>query len=462
MTFDVAIVGGGLSGLACAVRSAMGGRRVVVLERSREALYPCNSRIATGVFHVAMQPLSLDPARLEDGARAALGEGARPDLLRALCRDARPAVAWLEDVAGARFIRGAAEPPYEFTLAPSSVGRMDGVWQGRGADLLLRGLEAALARHGGEIARGHAATKLVMREGRCAGVAGEGFEVAAGAVVIADGGYQADPARLAERISPAPARLVQRNARTGRGDGLRMALEAGAAFADRGGFYGHLQARRALEDDRLWPYPWADELARASLLVGADGRRIADEGQGGIFLANRVAALADPASAWVICDQPGWDGPGAERMVSANPHFERLGATVLCAETLDSLASQAGIDARNLAATVAGYNAALDAGMLDRLSPPRTTLRYKAWPIRRAPFRAVPVAPGITYTLGGIAVDAHLRALRADGAPIPGLYAVGSTTGGLEGGEHVGYAGGLTKAAVTGLRAASHLLGAVQ
>jgi fumarate reductase flavoprotein subunit len=40
-------------------------------------------------------------------------------------------------------------------------------------------------------------------------------------------------------------------------------------------------------------------------------------------------------------------------------------------------------------------------------------------------------------------------------APIPGLYAAGCTTGGLEGGEHLAYIGGLSKSSVTALRAAN-------
>ncbi len=68
---------------------------------------------------------------------------------------------------------------------------------------------------------------------------------------------------------------------------------------------------------------------------------------------------------------------------------------------------------------------------------------------------------GITYTLNGIAIDACSRVLDRDGGPIQGLYAAGSTTGGLEGGERVGYLGGLCKAAVTGLRAGEHIAGAL-
>jgi fumarate reductase flavoprotein subunit len=64
---------------------------------------------------------------------------------------------------------------------------------------------------------------------------------------------------------------------------------------------------------------------------------------------------------------------------------------------------------------------------------------------------------GITYTMGGIRVDEHARALRADGVPIAGLYALGASTGGLEGGPAVGYTGGLVKGGVTALVAAEHV-----
>ncbi len=56
--------------------------------------------------------------------------------------------------------------------------------------------------------------------------------------------------------------------------------------------------------------------------------------------------------------------------------------------------------------------------------------------------------------MGGIAVDGGACVLDHADRPIPGLYAAGSTTGGLEGGGPAGYTGGLTKALVLGLLAA--------
>lgn len=435
MRTDVAVVGAGLAGLTCAVRAAAAGKRVVVLERSIEEVYACSSRIATGVFHVAYNPPSLDPELLQQRVRAALGPGARDDLLVALCNTARRALDWLRQTAGAQFVRAGDDPAYEFVVTPSAVGKLGHEREGQGADQLLRSLERRLSGLGGRIERGRAATELRMDGDRCVGVAGQDFEVIANAVVAADGGYQADPERVRQRLSPAPERLVQRNARTGRGDGLRMALAAGAALADRGGFYGHLQARRALEDDGLWPYPWLDDLARAGIVVGHDGRRIGDDRATGIELANRVAALEDPASSWVVCDQDAWNGPGAKGATSPNPYLERLGGRVLRAPTLGALSAEAGLDAAGLAASIAACPGKFRGGS----------------------FVAIPIAAGITYTLGGIAIDGDSRALREDESPIPGLYAAGSTTGGLEGGERFGYVGGLMKAVVTGLRAAEHI-----
>ena len=87
----------------------------------------------------------------------------------------------------------------------------------------------------------------------------------------------------------------------------------------------------------------------------------------------------------------------------------------------------------------------------------RSTRDIKAWPIRTAPFYAARLVAGITYTMGGIAVDGDSRVLDANDNPITGLYAAGACTGGLEGGPAVGYVGGLSKASTTGFCAAEHI-----
>lgn len=461
LTADVAVVGGGLAGLVTALRCARGGRRVLVIERAAEERHVCSSRLASGVFHVALRSPATPPEQLEE-RMLERHPAAEARLVRALAHNALRAARWLRDEAGAHFIRAGAEPLYDYVLAPPAVARSGRPWQGRGADVLLRQLEAALQHHGGTVRRGHRAQALAMENGRCAGLQCEGpdgaVEVRSGAVVLADGGFQADPALLRRYVTPRPEALVQRNARTGRGDGWRMASAAGVALRESPAFYGHVQSRSALTDDQLWPYPWLDELARSSIVVGTDGRRFADEGRGGIHLANCIARLPEPASTFVVADHAAWLGPAADRPTGPNPKLERAGGAIHRADSLRALATVAAIHADALEHEVESYNAALRSGTLGALSPPRSNSEFRPWPIVVPPFYALPAAAGITYTFGGIGVDEHSRALAPSGLPVPGLYAAGSTTGGLEGGENVAYFGGLCKATVTGLCAAEHIL----
>ena len=96
--------------------------------------------------------------------------------------------------------------------------------------------------------------------------------------------------------------------------------------------------------------------------------------------------------------------------------------------------------------------------MLQTLSPARGDSPNKAWPIKTPPFYAMPICAAITNTMGGIVVDGDARVLDKNDKPIPGLYAAGSTVGGLDGGPHAGYVGGLIKATI-GLRAAETIAG---
>ena len=107
--------------------------------------------------------------------------------------------------------------------------------------------------------------------------------------------------------------------------------------------------------------------------------------------------------------------------------------------------------------TVRDYNAALASGGLSKLQPMRSATRRQPLPVATAPFYGAPACAGLTYTTGGICISGNAEALRADRTPIAGLYAAGATSGGLDGGPAVGYAGGLMKALTFGLLAAEHV-----
>jgi fumarate reductase flavoprotein subunit len=75
-------------------------------------------------------------------------------------------------------------------------------------------------------------------------------------------------------------------------------------------------------------------------------------------------------------------------------------------------------------------------------------------PIAQPPFYAIALVAGISYTMGGIEIDAQARVIAHDGAPFPGLFAAGACTGGIEGGPLGGYVGGFLKSATLGYIAA--------
>ena len=458
-SFDLVIVGGGFAGLVAANRATQLGLKVVVLERGADETYACNSRYAGGVLHISYHDV-MDPPSDLARAMEKITEGyADPALVTALAGTSRRAIEWLVEE-GASFAPEGSIAWRQWVLAPRRPPVTHMQWQGIGADVTLRRLQQNLVGRGGEVHRGTRALSLIMDGGRCVGVEAQADRsrraYVARAVLLADGGFQADLELLRKHVSPAPQALKQRNAGTGLGDGLRMARQAGSAESSLEAFYGHLLSRDAFHNERLWPYPQVDELAGAGVVVDARGRRIADEGMGGVYLSNAVARLADPASATVIFDEAIWQGPGRAASIPPNPVLVREGGTLHQAASIAELAQLAGLPARELESTLHSYNDAVRSGRCEVLEPLRSSHKRAPMGITAPPFYAVPICAGITFTMGGITIDAAARVLRPDRAPIPGLYAAGSNTGGLDGGRACGYAGGLMKAIVFGLLAAEH------
>jgi fumarate reductase flavoprotein subunit len=457
---DVAVVGGGLAGLVTGLRLAERGVRAAVLEQGTDERYACNARISGGGFHVCFLHVEQDEAVLLEAIRQATRGEASPDQAIAVAKDARTAVRWLK-ARGVEFVRGGSDSWRENTLAPALAAR-SGLQHGLGGDVLVSQLGTQLREAGGTLLRGVRATGLRMDGGRCVGVEVErngatgGFD--ARAVVLCDGGFQSNEALLREFVTAHPEKLKQRNAGAGNGDALRMARAVGAHLIGMEIFYGHLLAQEAMRDAPLWPYPMVDHLCSAGMIVDAAGRRVADEGLGGVYLVNRLARLPDPLGCIAVFDEAIWTGPpGRGHVVPANPCLVEGGARLHRAPGLRALAAALALPAGALEATVAEYNAAVAAGRTAQLVPPRSAVPNKAYPIAQPPFYALRLCAGITFTMGGIAVDGVGRVLSGRNQPIAGLYAAGCCTGGLDGGPAAGYVGGLAKSAAMGLRTADHL-----
>jgi succinate dehydrogenase/fumarate reductase flavoprotein subunit len=458
-TCDLVIVGAGLAGLVAGVRAAELGLRPLVLEKGSGADYPCNSRQSGGILHIGFH----DPYRDADDLtqiimRLTDGE-AQPDLAAALASNTSRLISWLQEK-GARFMRFNQLEGYKWCMAPPRALRAGIDWKGRGPDIVLRKLVKELDRLGGVLLPNARARKLVMRDGRCAGVEGEldgkPAHWPARAVLIADGGFQSNPTLFEEHIGPNFGAAFQRNAGSGIGDGLLMAKAAGAKLTATNRFYGHVLCADAAHNDQVWPYPELDAVATSGIVVNSEGHRVVDEGRTGVYLANALATLPTADTTFAIFDAGIWEGPGKSARIPANPLLEKAGGTIHRADSLEELAGQIGVPADRLAQTLSDYHQALKSGTFDTLDVPRSR-HIAPHPVDQPPFMAIKLLPGITYTMGGIAIDGDARVIATDGQPIPHLYAAGAATGGIEGGTNAVYIGGLVKAGTFGMLAAEHV-----
>ena len=156
--------------------------------------------------------------------------------------------------------------------------------------------------------------------------------------------------------------------------------------------------------------------------------------------------------AWLVMDRRIHDdvplpGRSPARVGAAYANAVAAGAPTVTADSIGELADGLAALGRR-SSRVPGdhrcFDRALAAGSGETLPVPRTRSPFG---LVEPPFRALEVRPGITFTLGGIDVDADLRVLDREGRPIPSLFAAGADAGGTYDG---GYMGGLVLGLVQG------------
>jgi fumarate reductase flavoprotein subunit len=323
----------------------------------------------------------------------------------------------------------------------------------------LAQLKQRFEQLGGRYSNGIEAVSLIRDQERIGGVAGknrgEAIELRSRATILSTGGFSANKEMVRQYIGPQADQCKLRGSKSCTGDGLRMALAVGAKAVNLKYFYGHLLSRKALTDDRFWPYPRLDSFVDEGILVDRNGNRFVDEGRGDVAVSNELARTGDVTGAALIFDAETWDAAkddvfsNSVKTPAPNPWLMDNEGDIFQHETIEGLGQAIGVDAGNLAKTVEQYNRAVQLNNSSLLGVPRTG---KSKPLRE-PFYGLKVVPGITFTMGGVLVNGHCEALNLEEKPIAGLYAAGDTIGGLMGGYHGGYAGGLMQAVATGILA---------
>jgi fumarate reductase flavoprotein subunit len=428
----VIVVGGGFAGLVAALRAIELGAQVTLLEKG--------DRLGGSFIYSSGYVWSykdLQTFRQE-------APGGEITLQRLILERLEPDIEWLED----RSVPALARE----TGNPLTVGvRLD-------PQRTVAALADRIAACGGRILLAASIVGLMQASGgRIAGVrvsAGSEHSIEeADAVILASGGFAANPDLVGRYIIRGPGRMRLRAHPWSTGDGFLAALEIGAlASAGLDEFYG-----------RNLPAPPADffpeEFVEVSQLYGRyavainqNGERYADEAADWSETALVRATAGQPGlRAWYVLDAAGLRSRIRERTVEEMvATAQRVGGSVLRAGNVEELAERLAdrsVPGANVLRTLDEYNSAVGTG--GELSPPRSA---PAAPVQAPPFVAVEVAPTITHTVGGLAVDEGCRVLRRTaGRPLPGLYAAGVEVGGVSVG---GYTSGLAAALVFGRTAA--------
>lgn len=450
---DVVIVGAGIAGFSAAVRAAEMGATVVLLDKSDGPLGDGNTLMTSGSFRAGgRSPRSL-PSELYESVMA---EGVGyPDLVKGWAENCGRAVEWLVHCG----VTLSEPAPGRIWLEPGSAICLAPVYKKDVGTRVLAAMKKRFEQLGGRYMNNLQAVQLICANGRVSGVAAvkedEIVELHSRSSILSTGGFSANKEMLRRYVGEHADQCKLRGSKRCTGDGLRMALEVGAKAVNLQYFYGHLLSRKALTDDRFWPYPRLDSFVDEGLLVDRNGNRFVDEGRGDVAVANELARSSDVAGATLIFDHATWESAKSDgqdsnlKTPAPNPWLSDHDGELYCHPSIEGLAEVIGINSENLAATLEQYNRALQSNVSGLLAVPRTG---KAKPLR-APFYGLRVVPGITFTMGGVLVNGHCEVLNGHEMTIPGLYAAGDAIGGLMGGYRGGYTGGLTQAVVTGMAA---------
>ena len=318
----------------------------------------------------------------------------------------------------------------------------------------------------------HQADELIIEENNLRGVR---FNTPSGirdvetqSVIIATGGFEWNKNLVNNFVRGPLQRPV--SIETNTGDGLKMAMRAGAAL-------GNMQEAWwvpviDITNDEGATIPWMVNRERVNprcIMVNRNGKRFANEASNYNAFGAAFHQL-DPGTfeyrnipAWMIFDQEYLVRYGLCRFRGEG----QIPDWLTSASTLAELADLIGCDGLGLEETVECWNAQaadLDDGDFHRgksvndihWGDGTKTIAATLGPINKPPYYAVEVRPGALGTKGGPLTNANAQVLDVDGEVIRGLYAAGNAMASAMGMAYGGAGGTLGPCMVFGFIAGKH------
>ncbi|HEX9818500.1 MAG TPA: FAD-dependent tricarballylate dehydrogenase TcuA, partial [Methylomirabilota bacterium] len=261
--------------------------------------------------------------------------------------------------------------------------------------------------------------------------------IATRAVVLASGGFEANPEMRTRYLGPNWELARVRGTPYNTGDGIRMALEIGALP------WGHWSGCHSVQWDLNAPWHGdrkvGDNFQKHSypvgIMVNLRGERFVDEGadfRNYTYVKYGRAVIGQPRrTAFQVFDQKVLDLLREEYRIREVTRAE--------ANTFEELAGKLEIDVAGFVKTVTEFNAAVmkdvpfnpavkDGRGTRGLAVPKSNW---AQALDTPPYVGYAVTTGITFTFGGLRIDDRGRVIDCEQRPIPGLFAAGELVGGL-------------------------------
>lgn len=456
-TRKVIVVGCGNAALCAAISARQAGAEVIVVERAPRADRGGNSVYTAGIMRASYEsfdqlqellpeitPADLDgefvpypPDQYLDDIGRVTEYRADPDLTETMIEQTHATLRWMREQ-GVRF-----QPMYvprpDGTSSFSGVPTIDAWGGGEG---LVDALAARAEELGVQIHYDSEAVGLVRGNSGIEAVEvraqGRTTRHEASAVVLAAGGFSANREWRARYLGPGWDLAKVRGTRYDTGGGIRIAFEVGAAAA------GHWSGCHAISWDRNAgefgnrsnPAAFQRHSYPLGIVVNVEGHRFLDEGANFRNLTyskyGRRVLEQPQQTAWQIFD--------AKVLGQLREEYRLREVTRVRANSLEELAERLeGVDSAQFLRTVEEFNAAVrtdvpfDPTVLDGRGTSGLAVPKSNWAntIDEGPFEAYQITCGVTFTFGGVRIDAEARVLDESGQAIPGLFACGEMAGGL-------------------------------
>lgn len=434
---DVIVLGTGFAGLAAAIGAADAGASVIVLEKMPKAQEGGNSVISGNMWWT--------PTSLQDGIKyiSALCAGTTDDrYIETLAQEMMKLNDWLGTLGLSASALGVFQPEYPELPASNSVR----TWSNRGSGGLWQPLKNAATKRNVTIRYETPAVELIQdpstREVKGLVATSDGQRInlrSRRGVVMACGGFEFDYAMQAQYLPAWPVFCQGSPGNTG--DGIKMALRAGAALWHMNNSLAHVGCFVAdPTDPRSIPIPLS--LGNNCILVDRFGARFMNEkreerhGFGHkeyLFFFDGLKQAFSRIPCYGVFDETmrksgklaggllGWYGKFGSYTWSSDNSAEVTSGWIKRAQTLSELATAIGVDAAALSATVKRYNDSCEAGADQDFGRSASSLKQ----LSTAPYYAIPIYPLMYNTQGGPRRNEKCQIVDPFGKPIPRLYGAG-------------------------------------